>query len=186
MAIFNGNLWGLATFVQDCKVKVSLFLHANRLSWWVGMGDGRWDGRFPRFQAGCKVRLHHFSGFVFFERQNRYYLWVWLYKFMYIYIYICLQYMNIYIYVFAVQQMIRCKLGCVVSSYKAPTSYFTLLIIANGAHLLWFLFIVLLQKAQVRAIWSYDLDAENPVFSKRIRLVRYPYRFPWRLITWNV
>lgn len=62
-----------------------------------------------------------------------------------------------------VQEMIRCKLGCVVSFYKAPTSYFTLLIIANGAHLLWFLFIVLLQNAQVRAIWSYDLYVENPV-----------------------
>ena len=53
-----------------------------------------------------------------------------------------------------------------ITSYK--WSYFTLRTTANGAHLLWFLFIILLQKAQVRVIWSYDLDVENPV-SRKVR-----------------
>ena len=148
-----------------------------------GLGWGMGDGRFPRFQAarlGCTTLVD------FFLKEEIGTTYGYDYTNSYIYIYLFTVYEYIYIYVITVQQMIRCKLGCVVSFYKAPTSYFTLLIIANGAHLLWFLFIVLLQKAQVRAIWSYDLDVENPVFSKRIRLVRYPYRFPWRLITWNV
>lgn len=99
---------------------------------------------------------------------------------IHIYIYMFTVNEYIYIYVFTVQQVIRCKLGCVVSFYKAPTSYFTLLIIANGAHLLWFLFIVLLQKAQVRAIWSYDLDVENPV-NKTYQTCRVSLQIPMKV-----
>ena len=141
----------------------------------LGSGDGRWDGRFPRFQAGCKVRLHHFSGF-FFERQNSNYLWVQLYKFIHIYMFTV--YENIYIYictfVYTVQQMIRWKLGCVVSFYKAPASYFTLRITANGAHLLWFLFIILLQKVQVEGIFSVTIWMLKIRFQERYP---GPYRF---------